>query len=106
MKMLFALLFIYLSSFQMITLYQLYRTNIWLDLYPITIEERRRAVMKWLFQLTSLQTVLYALTFLAMQSYLGCLLLFVGVTLFILFFMYRCVKLRLKSLNTSLFRST
>jgi len=97
MKMLFALLFIYLSSFQMITLYQHYRTNIWLDLYPITIEERRRAVMKWLFQLTSLQTVLYALTFLAMQSYLGFLLVLVGGTLFNLFFMNGYVKQRLKS---------
>src|SRR5690625_2171931 len=78
MKMLFALLFIYLSSFQMITLYQHYRTNIWLDLYPVTIEERRRAVIKWLCQLTSLQTVVCALTFLIMQSYLGFLLVLVG----------------------------
>src|SRR5690625_1448703 len=97
MKMLFALLFIYLSSFQMITLYQHYRTNIWLDLYPVTIEERRRDVIKWLFQLTSHQTLLYALTFLIMQSYLGFLLVLVDGTLFNLFFMNGYVKQRLKS---------
>lgn len=97
MKMLFALLFIYLSSFQMITLYQHYRTNIWLDLYPIKIEERRRAVTKWLFQLTFLQTALYAITFLVMQSYVGFLLILVGGTLFNLFFMNGYVKQRLKS---------
>src|SRR5699024_11172789 len=66
LKMLFALLFIYMSCFQMMTLFQHYRTNIWIDLYPVDHSLRRQAITKWIFQLTFIQTILFAIVFVAM----------------------------------------
>lgn len=86
LKMLFALLFIYMSCFQMMTLYQHYRTNIWIDLYPVDQFLRRQAITKWIFQLTFIQTILFAFVFVAMQNYVGALLTFIGGTLFTIIF--------------------
>src|SRR5699024_4714631 len=41
MKLLFALLFLYMSSFQMMTLYNHHRTIMWLDLYPVEAAVRQ-----------------------------------------------------------------
>ncbi|PAV29291.1 ABC transporter permease [Virgibacillus profundi] len=71
MKIIFAILFLYLSCFQMMTLYQHHRTIMWLDLYPVESSIRQKAVVKLLFQLTFLQAVLFSLLFLVMQAYLG-----------------------------------
>ncbi|MEN2767711.1 ABC transporter permease [Ornithinibacillus xuwenensis] len=71
MKIVFALLFLYMSSFQMMTLYQHHRTIIWLDLYPVEIEHRRSALLKWLFQLAFLQLFIFSIIFLFIQAYLG-----------------------------------
>lgn len=76
MKVLFALLFLYMSSFQMMTLYHHHRTNMWLDLYPIDHKWRRQAVLKWLYQLGFVQAIIYALVFLPVQEYTGA-----GITL-------------------------
>ena len=91
-KMLFALLFIYMSCFQMMTLYQHYRTNIWIDLYPVDQFLRRQAITKWIFQLTFVQTVLFAIVFVAMQIYMGALLTFIGGTLFTIIFVNSYAK--------------
>jgi len=92
MKIIFALLFIYMSCFQMMTLYQHYRTNMWLDLYPVEQSVRRQAVTKWLFQLTFIQTILFTVVFLVMQIYIGALLTFVAGTLFTIIFVNGYVK--------------
>lgn len=92
MKILFGLLFIYMSCFQMMTLYQHYRTNIWLDLYPVEQSVRRQAVTKWLFQLTFIQTILFTILFLVMQIYGGALLILVGGSLFTIIFINGYVK--------------
>src|SRR5690625_4910242 len=95
MKILFAVLFIYMSCFQMMTLYQHYRTNIWLDLYPVDQSLKRQAITKWILQLTIIQTILFATVFLVMQIYIGALLVFVGGTLFTIIFVNGYVKSKL-----------
>lgn len=70
----------------MMTLYQHYRTNIWIDLYPVDQFLRRQAITKWIFQLTFIQTILFAFVFVAMQNYVGALLTFIGGTLFTIIF--------------------
>ncbi|WP_369693631.1 ABC transporter permease [Lentibacillus sp. CBA3610] len=70
MKLLFALLFLYMSVFQMMTLYHHHRTVMWLDLYPIAIEVRQRSLFKLLFQLTLIQTIIFALLFTGMQEWI------------------------------------
>lgn len=92
MKIIFALLFIYMSCFQMMTLYHHYRANMWLDLYPVQQSVRRQAVTKWLFQLTFIQTILFTVVFLVMQIYIGALLTFVAGTLFTIIFVNGYVK--------------
>lgn len=94
MKMLFALLFIYMSCFQMMTLYQHYRTNIWLDLYPVERSVRKQAVTKWLFQLTFLQTILFSFIFVWLQIYSEALITFVGGILFTVVFIKSYVNKR------------
>ncbi|MFD1360988.1 ABC transporter permease [Lentibacillus salinarum] len=92
MKLLFALLFLYMSSFQMMTLYHQHRTVMWLDLYPVNIGVRRRSLLKLLFQLTLIQTILFALVFLFMQEWSGMVLVLTGGTVFNYLFMQGYVK--------------
>lgn len=92
MKIIFAILFLYLSCFQMMTLYQHHRTVMWLDLYPVDISIRRKALTKLLFQLTLVQTILFSLLFLVMQVYLGFIVAFAGGVLFNYLFINGYVK--------------
>lgn len=95
MKLLFALLFLYMSSFQMMTLYQHHRTNIWLDLYPVELKVRQQALLKWLFLLTLIQAILFAVIFLVIQSYFGFIIAIVGGVVFNFLFINGYVKSKL-----------
>lgn len=92
MKMIFALLFLYLSSFQMMTLYHHHRTVIWLELYPVSIQNRRQAVLNWLYQLTFIQTVAFAIMFVVIGDYLGAVIVLAGGALFTYLFLTGYVK--------------
>lgn len=92
MKLIFGLLFIYMSMFQMITLYQHYRTNIWLDIYPLTKEMKQKAIITLLYQLTIIQTIIFTLTLITIKLYMGGIILFFGGLLFMVLFMNGYVK--------------
>ncbi|SHG73720.1 ABC transporter permease [Ornithinibacillus halophilus] len=95
MKLAFALLFLYLSSFQMMTLYNHHRTIMWLDIYPVTAEMRQKALIKWLIQLIMIQTVLYSFIFLVAQEYYGVVMVLVGGFVFNYLFINGYVKRKL-----------
>lgn len=95
MKVLFALLFIYMSSFQMMTLYHHHRTNMWLDLYPVDSKWRKEAVLKWLYQLGFIQTILFALVFLPVEEFAGAGITLVGGLTFNYLFVNGYVKRKL-----------
>ncbi|RDW19899.1 ABC transporter permease [Oceanobacillus chungangensis] len=95
MKALFGLLFIYLSSFQMMPLYQHFRTNIWLDLYPVDQTIKKDAVLKIILQLSIVQVFIYALLFIAIQEYLGFLVFIVAGALFSILFINGYIKSKL-----------
>lgn len=97
MKFIFALLFLYLSGFQMITLYQHFRTNMWLDLYPVEIEVRRQSVMRLLIKLTAIQVVLFTVLFAVQGLFIWSLATLVGGLLFMAAFFPTYVR---KKLNT------
>ncbi|WP_077324989.1 ABC transporter permease [Virgibacillus siamensis] len=78
MKAIFALLFIYMSSFQMMTLYHHHRTVMWLDLYPVSTKVRQQSLIKLLFQLTFLQTIIFTVLLLVMGVWLGAGIVFAG----------------------------
>jgi ABC-2 type transport system permease protein len=91
-KIIFAILFLYMSSFQMMTLYQHHRTIMWLDIYPVEVEYRKHALIKWIVQLAIIQTVLYAVVFLLTQIYIGSLVTLVGGILFTYLFTNGYIK--------------
>lgn len=95
MKLLFAFVFLYLSSFQMITIYQHYRTNMWLDLYPVEIETRRKSVMSILVQLAIIQTIIFMVLFLIKGMYIWSLAMLTGGLLFIIIFFSGYVRNKL-----------
>lgn len=94
-KLLFVILFIYLSSFQMMALYQHHRTVMWLDIYPVDMKDRSTAMLKMIYQLSILQTILFAMIFLFTQAYLGALLALIAGTLFTVIFVNGYVKKKL-----------
>lgn len=94
-KLLFVILFIYLSSFQMMALYQHHRTVMWLDIYPVDMKDRSTAMLKMIYQLSILQTILFAMIFLFTQAYLGVLLALIAGTLFTVIFVNGYVKKKL-----------
>lgn len=95
MKILFAILFLYLSSFQMMTLYQHHRTVMWLDLYPVDFRWRKDALVKIIYQLTIFQAVLFALLFLIMQLYASFLIALVAGIAFTFIFINGYIKRKL-----------
>lgn len=82
LKLIFAFLFLYLSVFQLIPLYHHYRTNMWLDIYPVSTRFQEKAVLKILYQLGFIQVVIYAVLFFIIQDYVGLLIIGVGGILF------------------------
>ncbi len=88
LKLVFAVLFLYMSSFQMVTLYHHHRTVMWLDLYPVGLDVRQRSLVKLLYQLAMIQTVLYAVLFASMQEWIGSLVVLAVGALFIYTFIH------------------
>ncbi|MFS0752233.1 ABC transporter permease [Oceanobacillus sp. 1P07AA] len=85
-KILFGLLFLYLSTFQMMSLYQHHRTNIWLDIYPVPQHLKIDAVLSIIRQLGIIQAILFSLLFLFLGDWLGfVIMMIVGVIFTITF---------------------
>ncbi|MDC3417266.1 ABC transporter permease [Aquibacillus salsiterrae] len=95
MKIVFSLLFLYLSGFQMMTLWQHHRTIAWLDLYPLKKEWRQAALVKWLMQLMIVQTIIFGLLFVFIGNLLGLAVVWIGGFLFSYVFIHGFVKKRL-----------
>lgn len=95
MKLLFTLLFLYMSSFQMMTLFQHHRTIMWLDIYPVEFNIRKQALIKWLIKLGLIQTFLFALVFLILKLYLGSLIVILGGGAFVYLFVNGFVNRKL-----------
>jgi len=91
-KLAFVLVFLYMTSFQMISLFYHYRTSIWIDLYPITGERRVHSFLGLLSEITIIQSILFALVFILFaQPIYIVLALGIGL-LFNYFFTYLYVK--------------
>lgn len=97
MKLLFALLFLYLSCFQLMAIYKHHRASIWLDLYPIRDELRKEAVIRGLYQLMGLQTVLFTILFAVGGDFLGAGIMLVGGMIWNILFINLYVKRKMTS---------
>ncbi|MYL32353.1 ABC transporter permease [Pontibacillus yanchengensis] len=78
----FAFLFLYMSGFQMVTLWHHHKQLEWLDLYPVPLEQRKRALLKWLFQLMLVKTFVLGIVFLLLWNLLGVAIVWVGGAIF------------------------
>ncbi|MCA0983879.1 ABC transporter permease [Halobacillus yeomjeoni] len=94
-KVAFALLFLYLSAFQMMTLWNHHRTIAWLDIYPLRHEWKQQALLKWLKQITLFQTFLFGLLFIFQWNLLGLVIVWAGGSLFSIAFIQGYVKQKL-----------
>ncbi|KHE67118.1 ABC transporter permease, partial [Halobacillus sp. BBL2006] len=94
-KVAFAILFLYLSAFQMMTLWNHHRTIAWLDLYPVKHEWKREALLQWLRQLMLFQTFLFGLLFVLQWNPIGLAVVWVGGSLFSFAFINGYVKAKL-----------
>ncbi|SDJ43372.1 ABC transporter permease [Salimicrobium halophilum] len=89
-------LFLYLSGFQMITLWHHHRTIAWLDIYPVSLKQRREALVTFLKQLLSTQTLIFVLLFVFQAEWVAGLLMAVGGGLFSILFVETFVRSRLE----------
>ncbi|WP_077623127.1 ABC transporter permease [Sediminibacillus massiliensis] len=94
-KVAFSILFLYLSGFQMMTLWQHHRTTVWIDLYPVKKEWRQNAVIGWLLRLLLFQTLLFCLLFIILGNLTGMIIVLAGGLLFSYLFVHGYVKKRL-----------
>ncbi|WP_082234709.1 ABC transporter permease [Halobacillus massiliensis] len=94
-KAAFAFLFLYLSAFQMMSLWNHHRTIAWVDIYPVDKEAKQRAMVQFLRQLMILQTFLFTLLFIIQWNPVGILITAVGGTVFSLAFIKSYVKPRI-----------
>lgn len=62
-QFLFLLLFLYLTGFQLLPLKNHHQNVLWIDLYPIRIEQREKAFKKILTWVLMLQTIVFSLLF-------------------------------------------
>ena len=88
LKILFALLFLYISNLQSMTLYQHHRTNIWLDLYPLQIADRQKAVIGLLMKISMIQLFIFSIIPIFKMDWFSLGVIFVLGTIFNMVFIY------------------
>ncbi|WP_100330533.1 ABC transporter permease [Bacillus xiapuensis] len=59
LQLIVALLFIYLTGFQLLPLIRRHDLKVWLSLYPLPASEKRKALLSLLFRLLGLQAVVF-----------------------------------------------
>ena len=87
-----ALLFLYMTSFQLVPLFHHHRTSIWMDLYPVKQEDRKNAYLKDMRWLTVIQTAIFSLVFLIWLDVISLFIMFIGGCLFTYLFYNNYVK--------------
>lgn len=92
LKLAFALLFIYMSNFQLISLYHHHRIMIWLDLYPVQYTVRIRSFISLLLLLTFIQTILFTVLFLLQLNILYAVFTLILGSIFNYYFNVRFVS--------------
>jgi ABC-2 type transport system permease protein len=96
-QILIALLFLYLTGFQLLPLWNHHQHKLWIDLYPITEKARKQSFTSLLSRILIFQSVIYAAIVLLKGDWLlGAILLAAGIA-FSLFFVYFYSQSKLKS---------
>ncbi|NIK12652.1 ABC transporter permease [Alkalibacillus almallahensis] len=73
-KMLFAVLFLFMSGFQFIAIYNHHRTVEWLRLYPVAVDVRRKAVHQLILVIMVVQVVITTIGFVWASDWVNALI--------------------------------
>lgn len=95
LKGVFGILFIYMSMFQLTPLYKHHRTMIWNDLYPVNVNDKKRAFQKLISQVTWIQIALFTILFVAQQLFVVSLIFLGSSILFKYIFSYAYMSRKL-----------
>lgn len=93
-QIILAMLFLYLTGFQLLPLWNHHQNKLWLDLYPVQEKVKEKAFTKLLSMILYIQTALFGLVILAKQDWLTAALTILLGVLFTLFFVHLYSKKR------------
>lgn len=86
LKLIFALLFIYMIFLQLIPLWKHHTTIVWLDLYPIVEKVRKQAFMKWMKQLIAVVAIIFTLFLFVIEELMIGILMGISSLFFVMIF--------------------
>ncbi|QXE02675.1 ABC transporter permease [Terribacillus sp. DMT04] len=92
----FALLFLYLTGFQLVGMWKHHRTIAWMDLYPVQDDTRKHALLSLLQILGIIQAILLSVVFLLHANVIGFVLTLAAGIVFTIGFVRLYVSKRLK----------
>lgn len=82
LKLVLALLFMYMTNFQMQSLYYHHRLNVWLNLYPLSIRDKESAYMRLAKEVSFVQTLILSIAFLSIGNIVFTLMMLVAGSIF------------------------
>ncbi|WP_033829575.1 ABC transporter permease [Bacillus andreraoultii] len=94
-----ALLFIYLTGFQLISLWKHYDAVIWTELYPVNEEAKKQSFLKLMLNVLWTQNLIFVLSFITSLDFQKGLLLFIVLTLFCYLFVFVYCKRQIEKWN-------
>ncbi|MFP5110855.1 ABC transporter permease [Bacillaceae bacterium C204] len=96
-QILLGILFLYLTGFQLLPLWNHHQNKLWVDLYPIEKRYKTAAFSSLLMTILAIQTVIYALLILVKGELMIALLFLLAGLVFTYLFVYIYAKNRLKA---------
>ncbi len=95
-----SLIFLYLIGYQLLTLWKHHRMKIWLDLYPVGVDEKKNDFLTLLNAILIIGSVVFTVIFaLATKDFIMTGILFVVSILFSIGFVYQYGAKRIERLN-------
>jgi ABC-2 type transport system permease protein len=92
-----AVLFLYLTGFQLLPLWNHHQNKIWVDLYPVKAKDKKSAFYSLLMTILMVQTVLFAIILLVKSQWSSALFEFVAGSIFSYIFVFIYNKNRFKT---------
>src|SRR3954463_387246 len=95
-QLLLTILFIYLTGFQLLPLWNHHQNKLWVDLYPVSPRNKTASFHSLLMIILVIQTIIFALLILLKGEWLYSLLVLGAGLVFSYFFVYFYSRSRLK----------
>src|SRR5699024_10759210 len=84
LKLIFALLFIYMMFLQIIPSWKHHATIVWLDLYPTDEKRRKQAFVKWMQQCIAVATIVFSVFILLIGEWMMGIWMIIASIIFVL----------------------